>query len=533
MLDAIPNDPNGLLDVPTEGLQNGMIEPLYFHLTVNDPEIITALSDYPAGPQRNEFINACLKVGVLSIRTARGVVDGDAIRRESDNLIARLTEKLESHKDGVERDVSTSLKHYFDPSSGLFTDRVARLVKDDGELACVIRNQVESVQTRLVQTFEQFVGESSPFLALLAPNESNALLCAMKTTVDTVLKAESAAIQQQFSLDTPDSALSRLNRELTKTHGDLTQALKTDMQGVVAEFSLDKPDSALSRLVARVETAHASITQEFSLDNNDSALCRLSRELNTKLAEHAANQQTFQTQVLGILQAMQTRKEEAAKSTLHGAEFESAVGERLRSLCTPCGDILEDCGNVPGAIPRSKVGDFVMTLSPDCHAAGACIVIEAKESGSYSLKSTIDEADEARRNRSASICIFVHSARTAPSAIDTLCRHGNDILCVWDSEDSRSDVVLKSAYLMAKAMAVRVAQRTKTETANFTAIDTAIETVRKHLAGFDEIRTSSNTIRSAAEKIDNRARIMCDAVTKNLMVLEEQIATVKAVPDSL
>lgn len=531
MLEASPT-PETPFDPTAHQPNGGLIEPLYFHLTVSDPEVAAAVADYPVGPQRVEFINACLKVGVLAIRTARGVIDGEAIRRESDNLILRLTERLESHKDGVERDVSTSLKHYFDPASGLFMERVARLVKDDGELATVIKHQVESVQARLVQTFEQFVGQSSPLLTLLGPGESNALLAAMKDTVDRVLKAESAAIQQQFSLDKPDSALSRLTRELTKTHGDLTHALKSNMEEVVAEFSLDKADSALSRLVGRVETAHTSITKEFSLDNEDSALYRLSRELNTKLAEHAANQQSFQSQVLGILQAMQIRKEEAARSTLHGAEYEVAVGERLRSFCVPAGDVLEDCGTMAGAIPRSKVGDFVVTLSPDCHAAGARIVIEAKESGSYTVKKTVEEAEEARRNRNASICIFVHSARTAPAAIDTLCRHGNDVLCVWDADDERSDIVLKAAYFMGKAMAIRAAQRSKAEAANYLAIDTAIETIRKQFDGFTEIRTSSNTIRSSAEKIENRARIMSEALTKQLAILEEQMGAIKGASDT-
>jgi hypothetical protein len=92
------------------------------------------------------------------------------------------------------------------------------------------------VQQELTRTFERFIGENSPFLALLSPTESNQLLAAMRSTVDSVLQAEKAAILAQFSLDEPASALSRLVRELTTTHGNLTEALGTKMAEVVSEF---------------------------------------------------------------------------------------------------------------------------------------------------------------------------------------------------------------------------------------------------------------------------------------------------------
>ena len=60
--------------------------------------------------------------------------------------------------------------------------------------------------------------------------------------------------------------------ELVGKHGDLHTALQGNLKDVVAEFSLDRPDSALSRLVQRVETAQKSLTDELSLDNSGSAL---------------------------------------------------------------------------------------------------------------------------------------------------------------------------------------------------------------------------------------------------------------------
>lgn len=510
-----------------EGHGDGEIQPIYLHLALTDPEVVAAVSEYPNGPQRTDFVATCVKIGVLSLRAARGVVDGDAIRREGDRLIDQLTERLTAYRTLLEQNVSNSLTHYFDPASGLFSVRVEKLVRDDGELAGLIQGQVANVQQQLTQTFERFIGENSAFLALLSPNESNQLLAAMRNTVDGVMQAEKAAILSQFSLDEPSSALSRLVRELTNTHGNLTEALGSKMEAVVGEFSLDKPDSALSRLVGRVEQAQKSITREFSLDNADSALSRLKNEMKTQLESLAESQQAFQSQVVGLLSSMQARREAEKRSTTHGDVFEEAVGHRLRAIGGPAGDIIEDCGTTTGMIRMSKVGDFVITLPPESMAAGARIVVEAKESGSYSLKSTLEEADEARRNRGAGICLFVHSSRTAPDGLEALAKYGNDVVAVWDPDDATTDIILKAGYLTAKALSLRAAQRSKAEAASFHKIDKALEVIRKQVEGFSEVSTSSGTIENAARKILDRTRIMREELEKQVEVLAIQIAAVK------
>ena len=515
-------------DLSTVAPSNGEIQPIYLHLALTDPEVVAVVSEYPNGPQRSEFVSTCVKVGVLAMRAARGVVDGDTIRREGDRLVDTLTERLTSYRTVLEENVSSTLTRYFDPKSGLFSMRVENLTKDDGELAGLIQNQVVEVQRQLTQTFDHFIGENSAFLALLSPSESNQLLAAMRQTVDGVMQAERVTILSQFSLDDPTSALSRLVRDLTSTHGDLTRALGEKMGEMIGEFSLDKPDSALSRLVVRVEDAQKSITKEFSLDSSDSALSRLKAEVHTQLQTMMDSQQAFQNQVVGLLSGMAARKEAESRSTTHGLVFEEDVGNLLRMIGPTMGDIIDDCGTTTGVIRGSKVGDFVVTLSPDSAAPGARIVVEAKESASYSVSATLAEADEAKRNRGAGVCLFVHSKSTAPSDLsEPLSRFGNDVIVVWDSSDSSSDVILRAGYLTAKALSIREAQKTTKEAASFTKIDKAIETVRKQIDGFTEIQTSSETITNGATRILNRARIMRSELEKQLEILACEIDLVK------
>ncbi len=180
-------------------------------------------------------------------------------------------------------------------------------------------------------------------------------------------------------------------------------------------------------------------------------------------------------------------------------------------------------------IRASKVGDFVVTLPPESAAAGARIVVEAKESASYSLSSTLTEADEARRNRSAGICLFIHSASTAPAGLEPLSKYGNDVIVIWDPENPATDVVLLAGYLTAKALSLRAAQRSRDEAANFEKIDKAIEALRKQLAGFDEMNTTSETIKNGALKMLDRVRIMKADIEKQVEILSDQITAVKEI----
>ena len=110
-------------------------QPMYVHLAISDPEVILAASEYPEGRARTDFIQTALKIGVLSLRAARGVVDGDAIRKEGDALLSQLNERLNGWRTNMEQNLTSSLSHYFDPKQGMFAERVERLVRDDGDLA--------------------------------------------------------------------------------------------------------------------------------------------------------------------------------------------------------------------------------------------------------------------------------------------------------------------------------------------------------------------------------------------------------------
>jgi hypothetical protein len=508
-------------------------QPMYVHLAISDPEVILAASEYPEGRARTDFIQTALKIGVLSLRAARGVVDGDAIRKEGDALLSQLNERLNGWRTNMEQNLTSSLSHYFDPKQGMFAERVERLVRDDGDLASVMKGQVVTAQISLTNLFQQFVGENSQLFQMMDPSGDNKLLQTMERTIDGVIQTQNASILQQFSLDEPGSALSRLVRELTTKHGDLNTALSNRMSEVVAEFSLDKPDSALSRLVGRVETAQSSLTKEFSLDNETSAISRLRTEMQKHHAEQMQSANQFMERLNNLVTSMQVRKDEAAKSTRHGLEFEAAVGVAIKALVSDAGDVVQDAGSTTGLINHCKVGDFVVTLGPENVAAGAKIVVEAKESAAYDLSKSLEEADIARRNRGAGVCVFVHSEKTAQNAIPEFARYGHDIVVRWDVDQQTSDLWLKAALMVARMMSVRAAKHDKSEAASFQIVDRAIESIRKQVGGFDDIVTAATTSGNATKKIIERATIMKAEIESKITSLGEQVTKLKSAADEL
>lgn len=501
---------------------------LRLDLLIDDPESIAALVAYPEGRERSRFVRTALRIGILALNQAQGRFDSESMRNEGDRLVRDMEARLDDYRRQTESLLTNTLKDYFDPQNGRFNERVERLVRQDGELEKLMRAQIEQTERTLADTLTRHVGADSTLMQHLTPGESNRFLASLSEHVEETLSTQTEAILREFSLDNSQGALARLVRELKDKHGEAADGLKARIGEVVQEFSLDNDQSALSRLVKRVEEAQGRISSEFSLDAENSALARMKRELTQMIEAQNRTAQEFQTQVVSALDAMRARKTAEAASTTHGHDFQDEGFAILQDLATRAGDIAEDTGSSVGLIPRSKVGDAVITLGADNAAAGARIAVEFKEDASYTLKTTLEEIDTARKNRDAGVGLFVHSRRTAPAGLETLARHGNDIVVVWDSEDETSDAYLKAGFMAAKALAVRARLENAERTADFQAIDKSLAEIQRQVRYLDEIRTWSSTIKNNAEKVIDRVERMQKALDGELENLSQQVEQLKS-----
>lgn len=505
----------------TEQLMTSM----YVQLTVTDPDSIVELQQHSEDVEK--YALGALRIGLLSLRQARGQVDGAAIKNAGEALILELTGRLESYRVVTQQGMAAVLQEYFDPSSGKLSERVDRLICRDGELEQVIARQVGDKDSRMVQTLGQHLGQDSPIMRMLNPQEAGSFTKMFQAGIADLLAVERGAVLAEFSLDRKESALSRLVVDLTTKDGKLKNELTTSIEAVVQEFSLDKKDSALSRLVAKVEQAQQRITDEFSLNSTDSALSRLRRELLTVLEENEKKAQLFQQEVKQTFNAMQVRKDESLRSTTHGAAFEQLVVSFTESEMRPQGDVTLATGNTPGLIKYCKVGDAVVELGTEHVAAGEKFVLEAKEDASYDLAKARNEIETARKNRGAGIGIFVFSAKTGPKNQSALFRVGDDIFIVWDAEDAASDVIFRAALSLAKALCVRRAQVKKADAGDFLKLESSILQLEKETERLVSLKTWAETIQSNSTKILDEVRKMTENVARLVVVLKESATSLK------
>ncbi len=496
-------------------------------LVVRDPDTVAELVRYAEGDPREQFALSALRIGVLALRQARGHVDSEQIRRESERMLLGLQQQLGEHGQQVHERMTGLLKDYFDPESGRLPERVNRLISKDGELESLLRRQIGGEDSELCKTLTAHFGSGSPLMKLLGPEESQGLLAAFRETFDKQLAAQRERVLDEFSLDNREGALSRLVKELSEEHGKLTGDLKKKIDEVVQEFSLDEDNSALSRLVRNVDRAQKTITDEFSLDDDHSSLARLKNEILKVLGSHAEANQKFREEVKLALNEMVTRREEAARSTTHGMEFEDAVFAVVQAEAQRAGDIATHTGNSTGLIKNRKVGDCVVELGPDNVAAGGRIVVEAKQKKEYNLAAALEEIETARKNRDAQIGLFVFSQKSAPDGLEPLTRYHHDIVVIWDPEQPESDLYLKTSLTLARALCVRSGQQNEAKAADFQAIDVAVLEIEKRAEALGKIETSAQTIGKQSDNILKTVATARKSIARQVEVLRDKLGDIK------
>ena len=105
------------------------------------------------------------------------------------------------------------------------------------------------------------------------------------------------ALAGEFSLDTPDSALSRLVGRVESAH-----------QAITDQFSADNEHSAVSRLSRMLEDTGRQIDKNLTLDDEGSSLSRLKRELLTSIGSLVTSNMTFQAEVRTTLATLQAER---------------------------------------------------------------------------------------------------------------------------------------------------------------------------------------------------------------------------------
>jgi hypothetical protein len=482
--------------------------PFVLTLEVTDPEVIAELRRHADGDDRQRYAASALRVGVLALRAANGQVDAGAVREAGAALLAEVRDLLSVRGAEITERVSSSLAQFLDPQNGALPQRLQSLLQNDGELDRLLRAHVGGDDSVLARSLAAHLGEGSPIFKLLSPTDATGLRSQLARTVEEALAEQRKHILREFSLDQKDSALSRL----------------------VAEFSLDDDGSALSRLSKMLAATSDQIGKNLTLDDEGSALARLRRELLVTIDQLTKNNAEFQAQVRETLARLDARKREQARAPAHGIDFEERLGALLAEEAQRMGDLYEATGETTGAIKQCRKGDHVVELGAESIAAHARVVWEAKEKQSYSLRSALEEIAEARRNRQAQVGVFVFSRKTAPEGLESLQRHAGDIVVVWDAEDPGSDVVLRAAYSLSRALAVRE-RRTDHASQAIAEIERASRSVERQIGYLDDVRKWAETVKGHGEKIAERSTKMAEELRREVERLDSHVAAMRTAGD--
>ncbi|MGR5421479.1 hypothetical protein [Vibrio sp. PNB22_4_1] len=309
-----------------------------------------------------------------------------------------------------------------------------------------------------------------------------------------------AMIQQQGLLE------KRMQSWLSD-EGQFSEALSKNIGQLETLFAPDNPSGIAPSIRETVLGEVSKLSEQWSLDHQNSAFSRLQALLieQTKQLSHTLYQRLDELKALQLEQ--QIRKDEALKGTRHGEVFEEELNSQLGKICSAQGHQFEATGEIPGLIKNCKVGDAVITLSPDHLAAGANIVVEAKQSKSYSIKKALDEIATGRKNRNAEVGIFVLSSARATASWPIFQRFHNDIIVVWNAEDPETDIYLEAALSVAIALCTKK-QYQASDLPDFVPMQQAVIDLEKQLEGCDEIAKLCKTIMGNGEKIMKRAELM-------------------------
>jgi hypothetical protein len=502
--------------------------PLTLALEITDPDVARVLERIPDGMERTAYAQTALRIGVVALEHANGVMDSAAIRDAGQQLMGDLRELLTGRARDLTGEIASTLKQYFDPTTGLLNQRVQALVQKDGDLDRMLRTHVGPEDSVVAKTLAQHLGTDSPIFRMLSPTQADGLKVQMEQTIEAALAEQRTQLLREFSLDNKDSALARLVREVSTLQGDLKTGLSGQIDTLVKEFSTDNEQSLLSRLLGKLQETSAQIDSNLTLDNDQSALARVKREL-TQLVQGLVEKNTqFQTDMREAIAALQARRGEAQRGPTHGIPFQDQVGQLLSLEAQRLGDIYDGVGNKTGAIKNCKKGDHVITLGLESPAPDARVAFESKADKAYDAGSALNYLDEAKKNRQAQVGVFVFSRSSAPPDLQPFVRYGNDLLVVWDAEDPSTDVYLKAGYSVARALTVRLAQNGAQTRAAIEEIEAATRAVEKQAGYLDQIKTWAKTIVNNGQNIGDRVEKMREDLTNQVETLDQQVLALKA-----
>lgn len=280
-------------------------------------------------------------------------------------------------------------------------------------------------------------------------------------------------------------------KELLKSSENQSKDIK-DM--IEKTLDIDNSSSSLGKMRVLFEDyfdkRKGKISDLLSPFEDDSPIKKLKEEIFKKIQD-----------LRDELIKEKAKEEIIEKTTLKGGKFEEYVLESVEDYCSEYEDKVALVGEILGR--KNKIGDVIIDIDGNENKR---IIIECKDSPSYSYKKTIDEINDAIENRTANFGIFLFKSQSQiPSALKPMKITKNYIVTSFDDN---------GLYF-----AVRVARLFVEKNTENRQNEIPIAEIQKEVIALNNKLSDFKNIHSKLTQIDNAS----DYIRKNIERLKNDI----------
>ncbi len=338
--------------------------------------------------------------------------------------------------------------------------------------------------------------------------EFNKFIAKAKETFEKQSSNINEKIETTFSLNNTQSPLFQM-KELIDSYFNKD---KGQIKKIIDEtFNINNKKSALSifieELKSNSEMDEKKLQELLDPNKTDSPARQLKEQILNKLNEIRDKEiKDIRDQVLKE-SAVNLEKQ---KGTSKGFVFEEEVHKTLQTLASFYENNIILVGGKSGT--ESKKGDIMIELENKKN-----IIVECKDSSSYSSKKTIDEINDSIENRKSSFGIFLFAKRDEmPRELCPIKITDKYIITYYDEDN------LYFAYRIARLFVLRKREDSE-DKVNFEKISSELNTIEDNFKNIDAIQTKVTTIINSGEYVKENLKLVRDRIDGSVIKIKNAL----------
>jgi hypothetical protein len=338
--------------------------------------------------------------------------------------------------------------------------------------------------------------------------EFNKFIAKAKETFEKQTNNINDKIESTFSLNNTQSPLFQM-KELIDIYFNKD---KGQIKNIIDEtFNIDNKKSALSLLIEELrknsEMDERKIHELLDSNKTDSPARHLKDQILERLNDIRDKEiKDIRDQV--IKESAVTLEKQ--KGTAKGIEFEEEVYSMLQTLASYYENTIELTGAQSGV--ENKKGDILIELENKKK-----IIIECKDSSSYSTKKTIDEINASIQNRNASFGIFLFAKREEMPRELCPIKITDKYIITYHDEDN-----LYFAYRIARLFALKDSIDSE-DKVDFTKISCELNTMEDNFKNIDSMQIKATTIINSGEYIRKNLNLLRQNIDESVNKIKTEM----------